>query len=69
MSIGTNANNKIKAYFTPDEMAEHLHVSKATVYRLVNKRQLPFRKVGRSLRFRIEAVEKYDETESIEPIK
>ena len=69
MTIGSNAENKIKAYFTPDELAEYLAISKATVYRLVNKRQLPFRKIGGVLRFRIDEIEKYLETERTEPIK
>jgi len=37
--------------FTLDEIAERLNVSKTTIYRLVERRQLPFYKVGRSLRF------------------
>ena len=69
MNIGPNAENKVKAVFTPDELAEYLAISKATVYRLVNKRRLPFIKIGGVLRFRIDAVEKYFETESIEPIR
>ena len=69
MNIGSNAENNTKAYFTPDELAKHLAVSKATVYRLVNKRQLPFRKIGGVLRFRIDEIERYLESERIEPIK
>ncbi|MFZ0931742.1 MAG: helix-turn-helix domain-containing protein [Syntrophobacteraceae bacterium] len=59
----------MKAYFTPDELAEYLAISKATVYRLVNKRQLPFNKVGGMLRFRKDDIERYLEAGRIEPIK
>ena len=69
MNIGSNGQNNLKKYFTPDELAEYFGVSKATVYRMVNKRELPFRKVRGQLRFRIEAIEKQDETEAIGPIK
>lgn len=69
MTIGSNAQNKMKAYFTPDELAEYLAISKATVYRLVNKRQLPFNKVGGMLRFRKDDIERYLEAGRIEPIK
>ena len=36
---------------TRDEVARLLKISRAGVYRLVEARQLPFYKVGRSLRF------------------
>jgi excisionase family DNA binding protein len=58
MTIGSNAENKIRAFFTPDELAEFLAISKTTVYRLVNKRQLPFNKVGGVLRFRRDAIDR-----------
>ncbi|MGA2733067.1 MAG: helix-turn-helix domain-containing protein [Syntrophobacteraceae bacterium] len=69
MNIGSNAKNSIKAYYTPDELAEYFAVSKRTVYRRVNKRKLPFLKFGGLLRFKIEDIEKQSGTESVEPIK
>jgi excisionase family DNA binding protein len=69
MTIGSNARNNIKAFFTPDELAGFLAISKSTVYRLVNKRQLPFHKIGGVLRFRRDDIERYLDTERIEPIK
>lgn len=69
MEIGLNANNRIKAFFTPDELAEFLAISKATVYRLVGKRQLPFHKIGGVLRFKKQDIEEYLENGRIEPIK
>ena len=69
MEIGSNANNRIKAFFTPEELADFLAISKATVYRLVGKRQLPFHKIGGVLRFRKEDIERYLDTGRVEPIK
>ena len=68
MEIGSNADNKIKAFFTPEELAEFLAISKATVYRLVGKRQLPFHKIGGVLRFKKADIEEYLETGRVEPI-
>jgi excisionase family DNA binding protein len=36
---------------TVDEIAIFLNVSRATVYNLINKKDLPFVKIGRSTRF------------------
>jgi excisionase family DNA binding protein len=36
---------------TRDELAQLLKISRASVYRLVERRQLPFYKIGNSLRF------------------
>ena len=67
MEIGSNAGNK-KAFFTPEELAVFLAISKATVYRLVGKRQLPFHKIGGVLRFKRDDIEKYLESGRVEPI-
>ena len=68
MKIDSNARKIIRSYFTPDELAEYIAISRATVYRLVAKRQLPFRKIGGVLRFKKEDIERYLEECSIEPI-
>jgi excisionase family DNA binding protein len=68
MTIESNADKKIKAFFTPDELAELLAISKPTVYRLVGKRQLPFHKIGGVLRFKKADIDKYLETGRVEPI-
>ena len=68
MEIGKNADEKIKAFFTPEELAEFLAISRATVYRLVGKRQLPFHKIGGVLRFKKADIEAYLETGRVEPI-
>lgn len=50
-------------------MAAFLAISKATVYRLVGKRQLPFHKIGGVLRFKKADIEKYFENGRVDPIK
>ena len=69
MTNGFNAHKRSKAFFTPDELAEFLSVSKATVYRLVGRRKLPFHRIGGMLRFKEQDIEKYLEDERIEPVK
>ncbi len=69
MKIGSNADNQTKVFYTPDELAAVFAVSKATVYRLVGKRQLPFRRIGGQLRFSKDEIERFLETGRIEPIK
>ncbi len=68
MTIGSN-ENRIRTFLTPDEMAECLAVSKTTLYRLVAKRQIPFYKIGGSLRFKKDEMEKYFDDCRIGPIK
>jgi excisionase family DNA binding protein len=68
MEIGSNADKRLKAFFTPEELAEFLAISRATVYRLVGQRQLPFHKIGGVLRFKKEDIEKYLEGGRIEPV-
>jgi len=45
----------------PVEVAEHFHVSKRTIYRMIERRQIPFHKIGGLIRFKPEDVEKYME--------
>ena len=44
-------SNLTPELLTPDELATMLKISKAGVYRLVEKRRIPFHKVTRSVRF------------------
>jgi len=44
-------SNIITELLTPDELAKFLSISRATVYRLVEKRLIPFYKIRGSLRF------------------
>lgn len=69
MNIGLNTDNSTtKTFLTPDDLAIILSISKATVYRLIDKRQLPFYKVGGSLRFSKNDIEEYLNNVRVEPI-
>ena len=65
MKIGSNTKSYL---LTPDELAEYLKISKITVYRLAEKRQIPFFKVKGSLRFAEYDVLKFLEANRIRPI-
>jgi excisionase family DNA binding protein len=69
MNIGSNANKRIKTFLTPEDLAVLLAVSKTTIYRLVVRRQIPFYKIGGSLRFRQEDIERFLESGRIGPIE
>jgi excisionase family DNA binding protein len=69
MTTGFNAEQSTKAFFNPDELGQFLGISKATVYRLISNRQIPFYKVGGGLRFRRGDIEEYLQTVRIGPIK
>lgn len=43
----------------PRDLAETLHVSVGQVYRLVAQRRVPFVKLGSSVRFRRESIERW----------
>jgi excisionase family DNA binding protein len=43
--------NTLPNLLTPDDLAQFLSISKTGVYRLVEKRQIPFFRIGGSLRF------------------
>lgn len=43
----------------PDQLRQLLGISKATMYRLVEKRAFPFYKIGGSLRFNYDEVMEY----------
>lgn len=55
MNNVSNMNNLI----TPEELASLLRMSKPSVYRLIEKRKIPFHKISGSLRFKLSDVEKY----------
>ncbi len=44
---------------TPKEVIEILQISQATFYRIIEKRLIPFYKIGRGLRFDYADIEKY----------
>ncbi len=65
MSTGSNPTIEL---LTPSEVAGVLKISKIGVYRLIEKRQIPFYKVRRSLRFDKNDVLFYLQQNRIEPV-
>lgn len=53
------------SFFSPEDLAAYLGVSKTTIYRLVEKRSLPFYKIGGSLRFKESDVFDYIEKQRV----
>ncbi|MDN8580257.1 helix-turn-helix domain-containing protein [Corynebacterium bovis] len=53
------ANTDSGTFLTVAEVADHMRVSKMTVYRLVHSGELPAVRVGRSFRVHEHAVEEY----------
>ena len=64
-----NALNNSRGFFTPDELAEFLSISKPTIYRLAGRRVLPFHKIGGVLRFKKEDIEQYLDDGRIGPVE
>lgn len=58
-----------KRLLTPNELAEYFRISLSSVYRLVDKRVLPFYKVNNSLRFDINEINEYLKSNRIESVK
>lgn len=54
-----NALNSTIKLITTDELSTLLAVSKSTVYRLIDNREIAFRKVGGSIRFAQEDIQEY----------
>jgi len=64
MENGLFLNNLI----TPVELADALRVSKATIYRLIDSRRIPFHKIGGVIRFTQEDISMYLNMSKIKPI-
>lgn len=64
MILDSKTNNLI----TPEELADIFKISKSSVYRLIDKRQIPFFKIGGKLRFSKDDVSEYLNNVRIETI-
>ncbi len=60
--------NETTKTMTPDELAEYLNICTRTIYRMVQKREIPFIKVRGRVRFREKDIEKYLEGVRVEAI-
>ncbi len=54
---------------TPDDLADILQISRPTVYRLIEKRAIPFYKVGGSVRFCQQDIQDYLNKSLVNEIK
>ena len=59
MVVEQHDPGSLPSLLTIEEMADILRLSKTSVYRLVQRRELPFCRVGRNLRFSREDLEAY----------
>lgn len=64
MKFDLTTNN----FITPEELAKIFKISKSSIYRLIDKRQIPFFKIGGKLRFSQSDVNDYLENVRIEQI-
>jgi len=64
MNDVVSTNNLI----TPEELASILRLSKPSVYRLIEKRKIPFYRISGSLRFKMTDIEKYISNARIDSI-
>ena len=44
---------------TVDELANYLHISRSTIYRLLKRNQLPTLRIGNDLRFDVEEIDRW----------
>jgi excisionase family DNA binding protein len=68
MSIDSPAPGTPQDLLTPDEVAELLRVSKTSVYRLVERREIRFYRVCGLLRFSRSDVEQFLRAGSVDPM-
>ncbi len=53
------------AIFTPEQLAEYLHVKRQWVYERVSLGEIPYFKLGRFLRFRKSVIDKWIDSQSL----
>jgi excisionase family DNA binding protein len=53
------ADSTTEKWSSLDEIAEHLGVSKDTIYRWISKKYLPAKKIGRLWKFKISEVDQW----------
>jgi len=56
----------VKAYLTVDEAAEYMNTTVRFVRRLIAERRIPFHKIGRHVRLKVEDVDAFIEAGRVE---
>lgn len=54
-----------KRYMTIEQLSDYLEVSKWTIYRLINNREIPFIPFGRIRRFDPQAIDKWMQEKTV----
>lgn len=62
-----HVERSLPTLLTIDEVAQLFRVSKATVYRMIESRLIPFYKISRAIRFSEEEVIAYLEEQRVKP--
>lgn len=62
------SNGADDVIFTPQGLAEYLGVDVSWVYKSVSNRNIPYLKIGKYVRFRKKAIDKWLESKSTRPI-
>ncbi len=50
---------EMPSLYTPNQVADYLHVSRGTIYSMISRNEIDSIKVGRSLRFTAQQVKEY----------
>ena len=50
---------EIPSLYTPNQVADYLHVSRGTIYSMISRQEIQSLKVGRNRRFTNEHIEEY----------
>lgn len=56
-------------YLTPNELADFLRISRTSVYRIVERRDIPFHHFGRKLRFAMTDIREFLAKSRVEKIE
>ena len=60
-------STKMSNLLTVPQVAEILNLSDLKVYRMINNREIPFIKIGRSVRIHPKSLEKYMKDNEVQP--
>lgn len=58
-----------KIFYTVDELSEYLGVEKSTVYTWVHTRQIPYYKIGRLVKFKVDEIQVWVEERKVNVIE
>ena len=58
-NIQKGAIMEMPSLFTPNQVADYLHVSRGTIYSMISRQEIQSLKVGRNRRFTSEHIEDY----------